>query len=215
LRAPPRQRTLEREGLAPGTPAPRIELRRVDGGTLTLEEYRGRRVLLVFSDPDCGPCNELAPHLERIHRTQSDLDVVMISRHAERTRAKIAEHGLTFPVALQRRWEISREFDMLAFPVAYVIDEEGTIASTVAVGIGAILALASDGESVARDRIRARIESLQAELEKGQAELDRIERRRSYLHETMLRIAGAIEVLEELDRAEALATNGATPTEVT
>jgi hypothetical protein len=32
----------------------------------------------------------------------------------------------------------------------------------------------------------------------GQSELDKVERQRGYLHETLLRIGGAIQVLEEL-----------------
>src|SRR5439155_5036652 len=59
---------LIREGLKAGTPAPTFRLPRLDGGELALEEYRGRRVLLVFSDPHCGPCNQLAPQLEQLHR---------------------------------------------------------------------------------------------------------------------------------------------------
>src|SRR5206468_1918024 len=46
---------LNRGGLPAGTPAPAFRLPRLDGGEISLEEYRGRRVLLVFSDPHCGP----------------------------------------------------------------------------------------------------------------------------------------------------------------
>src|SRR5438876_8898352 len=38
---------LNRHGLKAGTPVPIFRLPRVDGGELTLEEFRGRRVLLV------------------------------------------------------------------------------------------------------------------------------------------------------------------------
>lgn len=197
-RPPASQRPVERSGLEAGTPAPAFELPTLGEGRLSLDDYRGRRVLLVFSDPDCGPCGELAPHLERIHRARSNLDVVMVSRNAERTRAKVAEQGLSFPVVLQRRWEISRRFGMLAFPVGYLIDEQGVIAAPVAAGPGAVLALAGEHPPAARDQVRARIDSLRAELEKGEAELDRLERRRTYVYETTLRIAGAIEALDEL-----------------
>jgi peroxiredoxin len=66
---------IKRDGLKAGTPAPDFRLPRVDGrGELSLEEFRGRRVLLVFSDPHCGPCNSLAPELEKFHRAQMDRD---------------------------------------------------------------------------------------------------------------------------------------------
>ncbi len=190
---------LNRDGLKAGVIAPVFTLSRSDGGTLSLEEYRQRRVLLVFSDPECGPCDELAPHLERIHRASSNLDVIMVSRDAERTRAKIAEHGLTFPVVLQRHWEISRDYGMFAMPIGYLIDEEGIIAAPVAVGGAAILDLTTENEPQVRDQVRARLASLHAEFEKGQADLDAVERQRGYLRETLLRIDGAVQVLRELD----------------
>src|SRR5205823_2543209 len=71
---------IQRNGLAPGTPAPPFRLPRVDGGELSLEELRGRKVLLVFSDPNCGPCDAVSPRLEEVHRSRSDIQVLMISR---------------------------------------------------------------------------------------------------------------------------------------
>ena len=49
-----------------------------------------------------------------------------------------------------------------------------------------------------RERIQTRLEALRKEIEIGQAELEKVENQRTYLRETMLRISGAIKVLEEL-----------------
>jgi peroxiredoxin len=133
---------LNRHGLPAGTPAPHFRLPRLEGGEVTLEAYRGQRVLLVFSDPNCGPCDRLAPQLEQVHRHAPTLQVLMVSRgDPEANRVKVAEHGLTFPVALQRQWEISRAYGMFATPIGYLIDEEGIIMADVAVGVEPILAL--------------------------------------------------------------------------
>ena len=51
-----------------------------------------------------------------------------------------------------------------------------------------------------REQIQARLEALKKELETGQAELQKVELQRTYLHETVLRISGAVQVLEELLR---------------
>jgi peroxiredoxin len=135
---------IARDGLKAGTPAPLFRLPRLDGGELALEELRGRRVLLVFSDPHCGPCDVLAPRLEQLHREHPELRVVMISRgEPKENRAKVKQHGLTFPVVLQQQWEISRRYAMFATPIAYLIDEAGVIAKDVAVGEDAILKLLS------------------------------------------------------------------------
>jgi len=49
-----------------------------------------------------------------------------------------------------------------------------------------------------REHMQARLEMLRQELEKGQVELQKVESQRTYLQETLLRISGAIQVLEEL-----------------
>lgn len=133
---------LNRSGLPPGTPAPSFRLPGLDGGELALEEYRGRPALLVFSDARCGPCDQLAPRLEQARRERPELQILMVSRgDADATRRKVAQFGLTFPVGLQRQWEISKLYGMFATPIAYLIDAEGIIAADVAVGVEPILGL--------------------------------------------------------------------------
>src|SRR5262249_44452637 len=125
----------------------------LDGrGDLSLQDLRGRRLLLVFSDPHCGPCQALAPHLEKFYKENgSTAEVVMISRgDPKENRAKVKEHGLTFPVLLQQRWEISRLYAMFATPIAYLIDEQGVIVADAAVGVEPIQALLS----TATDRLK-------------------------------------------------------------
>ena len=46
---------LQRDGLSPGNPAPDFRLPLLHGGELSLSDYRGRNVLLVFSDPELWP----------------------------------------------------------------------------------------------------------------------------------------------------------------
>src|SRR5439155_17607173 len=73
---------IPRDGLKAGTPAPGFRLPDLQGGTVSLEGYRGRRVLLVFSDPQCGPCDELAPHLAGLQREQANngLNLIHLGR---------------------------------------------------------------------------------------------------------------------------------------
>src|SRR5262249_4060501 len=138
---------LRRDGLKAGTPAPAFRLPRLDGGELSLEEFRGRRGLLVFSDPDCGPCTEVAPTLEEFHRGRFGVQVLMISRGgAEATGEKADELGLTFPVVLQRPWKISLLYGIFAVPIAYLIDEQGMLATDVVVGVPPIRALLEEAK---------------------------------------------------------------------
>jgi peroxiredoxin len=136
---------LNRNGLKSGATAPEFTLPRVDGGELSLADLRGGRVLLVFSDPNCGPCDELAPRLQELHLTRPELQVVVISRRdADATRAKAEALGLTYPIVVQKQWEISLQYGMFATPIGYLIDEQGVLLSDVAVGVEPILSLVGE-----------------------------------------------------------------------
>jgi peroxiredoxin len=135
---------IKRDGLAAGTPAPDFTLPRIEGGELSLSDFRGKPLLIVFSDPNCGPCSVLAPQLEAFHRRTPQLSVLMLSRGTvEDNQRKAADFGFSFPVVLQKQWEISRLYAMFATPIGYLIDENGIIASDVAVGVEPILALST------------------------------------------------------------------------
>ncbi len=143
---------LNRSGLKAGAIAPDFSLPRTGGGELSLADLRGRRVLLVFSDPNCGPCDELAPHLQELYLERPDLQVLVISRRdAEATAAKAAALGLGYPIVMQRQWEISLLYGMFATPIGYLIDEQGIVVKDVAVGVEPILALSDERVSAAAE----------------------------------------------------------------
>ena len=137
-----------RDGLTAGTPAPAFSLPDIYGRTVSLDDYRGRRVLLVFSDPHCGPCDQLAPQLAQLqlHNANNGLVVVMVGRgEAEENRKKAEQHGIKFPVVMQEKWRLSKEYGIFSTPVAFLIDEDGVIAKDVAIGPDPIMALAQEG----------------------------------------------------------------------
>jgi peroxiredoxin len=140
----PQNSRLLRTGLKAGTPAPDFKLPELDGSELALNDFRGKRVLLVFSDPDCAPCQSLAPKLEKVHKLARDMQVLMISRgNPDANREKRDEHRLTFPIVLQRQWEISKQYGMFATPIAFLVSKDGVITHDVAVGGDSILRLAA------------------------------------------------------------------------
>lgn len=59
-----------------------------------------------------------------------------------------------------------------------------------------------------RDKLEERLRELRGELENGRALLDELETKKANLQSTLLRITGAIQVLEELLASET-ATDGA------
>ena len=142
-----------RTGLPVGATALDFRLRSLDNRVISLAESRGRSLLLVFSDPSCGPCRTLAPKLEQIHRQLGEPAILMVSRRDRPANLAMADElGLTFPIVLQRHWEVSRDYGILATPAAFLIDERGRVAAEVAIGVEAILTLATG--AAARHRLQ-------------------------------------------------------------
>ena len=92
-------------GLPVGTPAPAFNLARLAGERTSLQDLlsRGKRVLLVFTDPTCVPCRKLAPRLAEWHAEAGDpITLVPISRGAaEPTRAELGDSSLARHILLE------------------------------------------------------------------------------------------------------------------
>ena len=128
-------------GAQVGKRATAFELPSVGGGSRTLQSMvdRGRPVLLIFSDPQCEPCESLLPEIsgwqhEHAHR----LTVAVISRGTmEANEALARTHALT-DVLVQSNREVAEAFDVLGTPGAVLMAVGGRIAMPPALGADAI-----------------------------------------------------------------------------
>jgi peroxiredoxin/uncharacterized membrane protein YphA (DoxX/SURF4 family) len=124
-----------------GSAAPRFSLARPSGGTVTLSDLlaRGKRVLLVFFSPSCGPCVRIAPELARWQREFADtLTVVVLSSGAPETVLERAtQHEIT-DVLVDERGEVAKAYGSRGTPGAILVDPSGAVASAHASGDGEI-----------------------------------------------------------------------------
>jgi peroxiredoxin/uncharacterized membrane protein YphA (DoxX/SURF4 family) len=131
-------------GLPAGALAPSFSLPTLTGETITLQALRalGKPVVLIFSDPDCGPCEALLPEIGRWQAEYaSKAVVVLISRGTvEANRSKATEHGLRH-VLLQADREVAQAYQAHGTPGAVLIRRDGTLGSPLAQGADAIRAL--------------------------------------------------------------------------
>jgi thiol-disulfide isomerase/thioredoxin len=104
----------------------------------------GKLVLLLFTDPNCGPCNALLPEIGRWQAEHQDkLTITLVSRgDPEENRAKAQEHGLR-NVVLQEDWEVSEAYEVGGTPSAVLVRPDSTVGSPVAGGAEAIRTLVS------------------------------------------------------------------------
>ncbi len=125
------------EGLPVDSPAPSFDLPGLYGERHTLDALRasGKPVMLLFTDPDCGPCTTLLPEIGRWQRDYADkVTISLVSRGMpEENHAKSAEHGVE-NVLLQQDWEVVEAYEVFGTPSAVLVRSDGTIGSPVAAG---------------------------------------------------------------------------------
>lgn len=103
---------------------------------LTLEELRGKVVLLDFWAWDCPECAEAMPHVIDWHETYADDGLVVIGVHTPRIdyekdtvrlQETMAERGVEYPVATDHEYLTWLDYLNAAWPSHFVVDQDGVI----------------------------------------------------------------------------------------
>jgi thiol-disulfide isomerase/thioredoxin len=115
-----------------GTSAPRAVLRTIDGKTIDLGKFYGKKaVYLKFWATWCVPCREQMPHLKRVYESAGpDLEVIAIDvgydDTVERVRALRKQIGLRMPIVFDDG-SLGTAFHVLVTPQHIVIGRDGRI----------------------------------------------------------------------------------------
>ncbi len=151
--APPRSQSPY--GLPIGAPAPAFELRSLSGASVDLKRLydAGKPALLIFTDPNCGPCSAMLPEIGRWQRRHRDeFRILLVSHGSERaTRDMIAGHGIE-DVLLQVEGEVADAYLANGTPAAVLIDADSRISSRLAMGATSIADLISSLTVDSEDR---------------------------------------------------------------
>ena len=113
-----------------GQAAPDFELATPDGDSIRLSDLRGKAVMVNFWATWCGPCKIEMPLYVNAYEQNKDGLVVLavdVEEPAATVQAYVANNGLTFPVALDARGEVSLLYRVRGLPTTYFIDAAGTI----------------------------------------------------------------------------------------
>jgi peroxiredoxin len=133
------------EALPMDSPAPAFELPDLEGVPVSLEQLKGRRVVVVFFSPQCNYCVQMAPFLAQVPaggRDGGPVPVVLTRGDLEENRRLVQQHGLRCTVLLDADGKVAAAYGTHGTPMGYLIDEQGRIASELAAGAGKVLRLA-------------------------------------------------------------------------
>jgi thiol-disulfide isomerase/thioredoxin len=120
--------------MADGAAAPSFRMRKHDGGTVSLEELRGKVVMLDFWATWCPPCKAEMPALVKLAREYEDqgLAFVAASRDDMPEAPMLVEDFVRQLPELGRYVvyapdEMAMAFQVSALPTLYFLDREGRV----------------------------------------------------------------------------------------
>jgi peroxiredoxin len=132
-------------GLSIGDDLPPADLAEIGGRAVSLEEFHGRRILLINWSPQCGFCEGMATELGELVpelRAQGVEPILLALGTADENQHLMASHQLDCTVLLQGGNVAA--FHGVGTPSAYLVDEYGKVASALAVGADQVPELARE-----------------------------------------------------------------------
>ena len=113
------------------SPAPSFTLTLFDGKRITLDDFRGKAVLLNFWASWCVPCRAEAQALETAWQRYKDRDVVLVGVNIqdkeEDARAFLKEFGVTYLNGRDSSGNIAIDYGVWGIPETFFIDTRGRI----------------------------------------------------------------------------------------
>lgn len=97
-----------------GETAPSFNLAALDGKTYSLDQYRGKYVVIHFAATWCPFCNAEAPHLEQLYQAYRDKDVqvfiIDVKEEKDLVRKSFKKFDFSFPVLLDPDGSVSARY---------------------------------------------------------------------------------------------------------
>lgn len=121
-------------GIQIGDIAADFTLTSLEGETVRLSDYRGKKVLLNFWATWCPPCKAEMPHVQKFYEDEQQRDVVVLGvnltdteKSADKVGQFVRARELTFPIVLDEAGLASDLYRVRAYPTSIVIDSQGVI----------------------------------------------------------------------------------------
>lgn len=122
-----------------GSPAPTFQLTSLSGTERSLEDYRGKVVLLNFWATWCKPCTTEMPAMQTVYDALQEKDFVVVAinelEDVQKVREHIQEHQHTFEVLLDPDNHVANMYGVVGLPVSVFIDQNGKVQKVIKGGL--------------------------------------------------------------------------------
>lgn len=112
-----------------GKLSPNFTLENLEGEEVSLEDYKGKIIMLNFWATWCPYCVKEMPDMNRLQEENDDLVVLAVNIKEEKDKVKeyIEEGGYDFEVVLDTKASVAETYLVGPLPTTYFIDKEGIL----------------------------------------------------------------------------------------
>lgn len=121
-------------GILKGQLAPDFALTDLQGNTVRLSDFKGKKVLVNFWATWCPPCRVEMPHMQKFYEDYQSKDVVILGvnltpteENPDNVQAFVKEQQLTFPIVLDKEGDVMQTYQVVAYPTTFLLDSDGVI----------------------------------------------------------------------------------------
>ncbi len=115
--------------------APPFSLKTLNGGQVSLNDFKGKPILLKFWATWCPSCVEELSPMEKFSEGKRDqLCILMPAIDGEkekRVQNVVKKHKVTLPILLDLNEKIARTYKVTFVPTVFLIDREGMIVGMI------------------------------------------------------------------------------------
>lgn len=111
-----------------------IPLQKLEGGEVTLADFKGKTVLVNFWATWCIPCRKEFPELDAIYKELKDQGLVILGVTADTDkkiiRKFLSKTPVSFPILIDASSEMHEAVNIEVMPSTILLDKNGKVAKT-------------------------------------------------------------------------------------
>jgi cytochrome c biogenesis protein CcmG/thiol:disulfide interchange protein DsbE len=120
--------------------APDFNTPTLDGGQISLSDFRGRPVLINIWASWCPPCKTEMPTLESVYRAYQDQGLAILAVNTtnqdtlQAAETFVKANKLTFPILIDVDGAVSQLYQLKSLPTSFFVDRAGVIQEVIVGG---------------------------------------------------------------------------------
>lgn len=106
----------------------------LDGNIVSLADYKGKAIMLNFWGTFCPPCVYEMPLFQEYYERHKDDGLVILAVNLNEppvtVRRFVKEHGLTFPILLDKE-VVRKQYGVKQYPTTFFVNRQGIVVSKI------------------------------------------------------------------------------------